>query len=99
MRFQVVTAANMKILRYVVVYNLNDVSEVLVHVDVMRIYFRNAAIIGPFIHPQMIYECGEPRWNDIDRVNSKSEKNLPKYQFVHYKPHMELSELESRPPL
>jgi hypothetical protein len=39
------------------------------------------------VHPQMIYEYGEPRWNVIDRgERNKSEKNL--YRFVHHKSHV-----------
>jgi hypothetical protein len=36
--------------------------------------------------PQMIYEYGEPWWNDIDRRKPKnSEKNLSQCHFVDYK--------------
>jgi hypothetical protein len=32
----------------------------------------------------------EQRWNDIGRGKPKnSEKNLPQYNFVHYKSHMD----------
>jgi hypothetical protein len=35
--------------------------------------------------PQVIYEYGRPRWNDIDRLKPKnSEKNLSQYHFVHH---------------
>jgi hypothetical protein len=35
---------------------------------------------------QMINECGEPRWNNVDRGKlKKSEKNLSQYHFIHYK--------------
>jgi hypothetical protein len=33
----------------------------------VRLYPLTAASNGPVVHPQMIYEYGEPRWNDIDR--------------------------------
>jgi hypothetical protein len=40
--------------------------------------------------PQMIYEYGEPWWNDIDRRKPKiSEQILSQYHFVHHKSHME----------
>jgi hypothetical protein len=41
-----------------------------------------------FIIPHMIYEYGEPRWNDIGRgIRNNSKKNLSLCQFVH-KPHV-----------
>jgi hypothetical protein len=47
--------------------------------------------------PQMIYEDGEPRWNDIDRGNLKNcEKNLSECHSVH---HMDWPERKPRPPL
>jgi hypothetical protein len=37
--------------------------------------------------PQMIYEYGERRWNDIDRGKPKnSEKNLPQCHFKNINP-------------
>jgi hypothetical protein len=39
--------------------------------------------------PQIIYEHGEPQWNDTDREKLKNlEKNLPQCYFFHDKPHM-----------
>jgi hypothetical protein len=42
--------------------------------------------------PQMTYEYGERRWNDVDRgkpMNSeKNQKNLSQCHFVHHISHM-----------
>jgi hypothetical protein len=39
---------------------------------------------------QMIYEYGEPRWNDNDRGKPKdSEINLSQCYLVHHKSHMD----------
>jgi hypothetical protein len=39
-----------------------------------------------FFIPRMMYEYGEPRWNDIERRKlKKSERNLSQYHFVHHK--------------
>jgi hypothetical protein len=40
-----------------------------VHVDGVRLHLWTASTIGPTVHPQTIYEHGEPWWNDIDREN------------------------------
>jgi hypothetical protein len=38
---------------------------------------------------QEIYEYGEPRWKDSDRIKLKnSEKNLSQCHFVHHKSRM-----------
>jgi hypothetical protein len=38
----------------------------------------------------MIYESGEPRWNDIDKGKPKnSEKNLSQCHIVHHMFHMD----------
>jgi hypothetical protein len=42
-----------------------------------------------FFHPEIIYDNGEPRWNDIDKENLKNfGKILFKWHFVHHKSHM-----------
>jgi hypothetical protein len=46
----------------------------------------NASFNRPVVHPQMIYEGGEPQWNDIAR---KTEEHLSQYHFVHHKSHMD----------
>jgi hypothetical protein len=48
----------------------------------------------------MMYECVEPRWNDIDRWKlKKSMKNLSDWHFVHHKFHMDWLGHELRFPL
>jgi hypothetical protein len=45
---------------------------------------------GLLFIPQVIYENGEPRWNDIDRVKAKnSDKNMSQCHLVNHKSHME----------
>jgi hypothetical protein len=44
----------------------------------------------------MIYEYGEPRWNDIDRGKPK-EKTLSQFQFVHHKSHVYIPACELGP--
>jgi hypothetical protein len=36
--------------------------------------------------PQMIYECGEPHWNDTDW--GKLKKTPSQSDFIHHKSHM-----------
>jgi hypothetical protein len=45
---------------------------------------------GVLFIPQIIYECGDPRWNDADSGKSnKSEKNQPQCHFVYKKFHVD----------
>jgi hypothetical protein len=45
---------------------------------------------GLLFIPQVLYDYGEPWWNDIDRVKPKIlEKNLSQCHFVHKKSHMD----------
>jgi hypothetical protein len=45
---------------------------------------------GLLFIPQVIYECGEPWWNDSGRIKPKnSEKNLSQCHFVHPKFYMD----------
>jgi hypothetical protein len=45
-----------------------------------------AATSGLLFLSQMIYECGEPRWNYIDRGNPKnSQRNLSQRHSDHHK--------------
>jgi hypothetical protein len=45
--------------------------------------------------PQMMYEYGQPRLNDVDRKSSKnSEQNLSQSYFIHHKSHMDSSKRE-----
>jgi hypothetical protein len=39
-------------------------------------------------NPQIIYEHGEPRWNDVDRETEELRENLSQCHFVHHKTHM-----------
>jgi hypothetical protein len=58
-----------------------------------------AAADGPFVHPQVIYEYGEPRCNNIDGEKPKnSEKNLSHFHFVHHKFHLDWPGSEPGPP-
>jgi hypothetical protein len=44
---------------------------------------------GLFFILQVIRDCGEPRWNDIDGIKPKnSENKLSHWQFIHHKSHM-----------
>jgi hypothetical protein len=44
--------------------------------------------MGLLVIPQIIYENGEPWWNDTDKEKLKnSEKNLSQCHFVHHKFH------------
>jgi hypothetical protein len=48
-----------------------------------------ATTSGPIVNSQMIYDCGDTRWNDIDRrKRKKQEKTLSQCNFVHYTSHM-----------
>jgi hypothetical protein len=50
--------------------------------------------------PQVMYEHGEPRWNDIDRRKPKNlEKSLSQCHFVHHKYHKGWPRRETGPPL
>jgi hypothetical protein len=54
---------------------------------------------GLLFIPQMIYEYGELRLNDIDRRKPKnSEKNLSQCHFVRHKSHMDWPWHEPRCP-
>jgi hypothetical protein len=37
------------------------------HVDRVRLYLGTVATNRPIVHPQVMYEHGEPWWNDSDR--------------------------------
>jgi hypothetical protein len=53
-------------------------TRIVVHVNVVRLCLWTASASGPIVRPQVIYEHGEPRWNDIDRVKPKnSGKTCP----------------------
>jgi hypothetical protein len=43
----------------------------ILYVDGVSLCLRTAATNGPIVQPQIIYECGEPRWNDINVVKLK----------------------------
>jgi hypothetical protein len=45
----------------------NFYRNIVVHVDVVGLRLWTAATKGPIVHPQLIYEYEEPRWNYIDR--------------------------------
>jgi hypothetical protein len=40
----------------------------------VRLRLWTAATDGPIVHPQMIYEYGEPWWNYIDRENRRTRR-------------------------
>jgi hypothetical protein len=48
------------------------------------------SLTGLLFIPQIIYEYGELRWNDIDRGKSKnSDKNLFQCHFIYHSFHMD----------
>jgi len=49
---------------------------ILVHVEGMRLCVRTAVSNGPIVHSHMIYESGEPRWNDSDRGKPKKSRKF-----------------------
>jgi hypothetical protein len=58
-----------------------------VHVDGVRLCLWTAATKGFSVLAQLIYVCGEQRWNDIDRGKpSKSEEDLFHCHFVRHNP-------------
>jgi hypothetical protein len=58
-----------------------------------------AATNGPIVHPRLIYENGEPRLNDSDRVKPKKEKILSQCHFVLHKSQTGRPRREAGPPL
>jgi hypothetical protein len=54
--------------------------------------------MGLLFIPQIIYESGEPWWNDIVKGKlNNSETNLFQCHFVHHKAHMDLPGCEPGP--
>jgi hypothetical protein len=49
----------------------------LVRVYRVRLRLETAAANGPIVHPQMIYDSGDPRWNDIDTGKLKNVGKKP----------------------
>jgi len=62
---------------YIILNHVHDNDDV--HVDGVRPRLWTAATNEPIVHPQMTYEYGEPRWNDIDRGKLKNwrKKRVP----------------------
>jgi hypothetical protein len=46
----------------------------VVCVDGVRLCLWTVATNIHFVHSQVIYEYGEPRWNDVDRENRKTQR-------------------------
>jgi hypothetical protein len=77
--------------RLVIVWSKKGSISVVLFMSVGRDYVSELRpLAGLLFVPQVIYEYGEPRWNDIDRFQpNNSEKNLYQYHFFHHKSHMD----------
>jgi hypothetical protein len=45
--------------------------------------------MGLLFIPQMIYEYGEPQWNDTDNGNPENSRENPENHFARHKSHMD----------
>jgi hypothetical protein len=62
----------------------------MVHVERVRLISELRLRIGVLFNPQVMYEYGEPRWNNIDKEKPNNwEKSLSEYHFVFRKPHVD----------
>jgi hypothetical protein len=53
----------------------------------VRLCLWTAATSGPIVQPQIIYEYGEPRQDDIDRGTEELGEKSVLCHFVYHKPH------------
>jgi hypothetical protein len=71
----------------------------VVHVDGVRLRLWTSTTNGTIVHPQVIYEYGEPWWDDIDGGKPKnSDKNLSQRHSVHHKSHIDQTRRKPGPP-
>jgi hypothetical protein len=65
----------------------------------MSMGWDNVCELWPLFILQVIYEYGEPRWNDIDRENPKNwDRSLSQCHSVHHNSHKHIPDLRGDRP-